>query len=133
MVTPMTVNNDPGYFTVLTDLPQDNELGRRLRATWIATGQDPVLHELRQARKRLKQAQQDIRTLIALGREFTRPRPYRLTDLAEAAGLSPSGVRTAYGAREITYLIAIFNQATTTPDVLTGPITALESQRDRHT
>jgi hypothetical protein len=127
-MTTNTPTNTPDYLAVLTDLPRDNELGNRLRATWITTGQDPVLYELRQARKRLQQAQQDIRTLIALAREFTRPRPYRLTDLADAAGMSPSGVRTAYGARELTYLIAIFNQPTNFPEVLSGPIAALTTR-----
>jgi hypothetical protein len=37
-----------------------------------------------------------MRLLIAYGREFTRPRPYRLEDLARAAGMSISGIRTAY-------------------------------------
>jgi hypothetical protein len=39
--------------------------------------------------------------LIAYGREFTRPRPYRLEDLARAAGMSVSGVRTAYDEDEV--------------------------------
>ncbi len=42
-----------------------------------------------------------MRRLLAYGREFTRPRPYRLADLADAAGMSISGVRTAYDAEEI--------------------------------
>ncbi len=37
-----------------------------------------------------------MRLLIAYGREFTRPRPYRLEDLARAADISISGIRTAY-------------------------------------
>ena len=42
-----------------------------------------------------------MRVLIAYGREFTRPRPYRLEDLARAAGMSISGVRTAYADDEV--------------------------------
>ena len=34
-------------------------------------------------------------------REFTRPRPYRLEDLARAAGMSISGVRTSYDDDEV--------------------------------
>lgn len=117
------MTTEPGYLTVLTDLPRDSEIGSRLRSAWIATGQDPLLHELRQARRRITQAQQDMRTLIALAREFTRPRPYTLTDLADAAGMSPSGIRTAYGPAEITQLIAIFEQATP-PDFLSATLTA---------
>ena len=35
------------------------------------------------------------------GREFVDPRPYKLDDLARAAGMSISGVRTAYDDNEI--------------------------------
>jgi hypothetical protein len=42
-----------------------------------------------------------MRRLLAYGREFTRPRPYRLADLADASGMSISGVRTAYDDHEI--------------------------------
>ena len=62
---------------------------------------DPLLTEIRNARRRKLQAEQDLRTLIAYGREFTRPRPYRLEDLARAAGMSISGIRTAYDEDEI--------------------------------
>ena len=34
-------------------------------------------------------------------RRFTHPRPYKLIDLAAAAGMSISGVRTAYEAGEV--------------------------------
>ena len=61
---------------------------------WQAT--DPVLAALRDARARRDQADRDIRILLAYARELTTPRPYRLTDLAAATGLSISGVRTAY-------------------------------------
>jgi hypothetical protein len=47
------------------------------------------------------QAEARMRLLIAYGREFTRPRPYRLEDLARAAGMSISGIRTAYDENEI--------------------------------
>jgi AraC-like DNA-binding protein len=46
-------------------------------------------------------AEARMRLLIAYGREFTRPRPYRLEDLARAAGMSISGIRTAYDEDEI--------------------------------
>lgn len=62
---------------------------------------DPLLVALREARRRKLRAEQDIRTLIAYAREFTRPRPYRLIDLAQAAGMSVSGVRTAYAPCDV--------------------------------
>jgi hypothetical protein len=43
----------------------------------------------------------DTRLLIAYGRCFTHPRPYKLIDLANAAGMSISGIRTAYDTDEI--------------------------------
>jgi hypothetical protein len=52
------------------------------------------------ARRRLR-AEARMRLLIAYGREFTRPRPYRLEDLARASGMSISGARTAYDEDEV--------------------------------
>ena len=62
---------------------------------------DPVLAALADARDRRDQAIQDIRILLAYARELTRPRPYRLADLAAAAGLSISGVRTGYTRQHV--------------------------------
>ena len=45
----------------------------------------------------------DIRLLLAYAREHVQPRPYRLADLADAAGMSISGVRTAYIQADITH------------------------------
>ena len=62
---------------------------------------DPVLARLRDARRRRDEADRDIRLLLAFAREVVTPRPYRLADLAEAAGMSISGVRTAYTAADV--------------------------------
>ncbi|MFE9424146.1 hypothetical protein ACFYNO_14405 [Kitasatospora sp. NPDC006697] len=62
---------------------------------------DPLLVAIGIARYRKEQAEAEIRRLFAYGREFTRPRPYVLADLAAAAGMSVSGIRTAYGDTEI--------------------------------
>lgn len=72
-----------------------------LREAWEITEQDPLLAELAYARKMMLAAEQRLRQLIAYGREFVAPRPYRLEDLAQAAGMSISGVRTAYDDDEI--------------------------------
>ncbi|WP_370424306.1 hypothetical protein AB8O64_36745 (plasmid) [Streptomyces sp. QH1-20] len=74
-----------------------------LEAAWDAHGEDaePLLSALAGARRRREEAEADIRRLIAYGREFTRPRPYKLADLAAAAGMSISGVRTAYDHAEV--------------------------------
>ena len=62
---------------------------------------DPLLAALAQARERRQRADQQIRLLIAYARELSSPRPYRLADLAQAAGMSLSGVRTAYRQADI--------------------------------
>jgi AraC-like DNA-binding protein len=62
---------------------------------------DPVLAAIEEARNRRDQADRDVRILLAYARELTRPRPYRLIDLAAAAGMSVSGVRTAYTQEDI--------------------------------
>jgi hypothetical protein len=72
---------------------------RPVDTTWRAD--DPVLAALRAARARRDQADRDIRILLAYARELATLRPYRLADLAEAAGKSISGVRTGYTAADI--------------------------------
>ena len=62
---------------------------------------DVLLVALADARQRKQQAAQDVRLLLAYAREFATPRPYRLADLAEAAGMSISGIRTAYTPADI--------------------------------
>ena len=62
---------------------------------------DPLLCEIAAARNAMLTAEAQMRLLIAYGREFTLPRPYRLEDLARAAGMSISGVRTAYDDDEV--------------------------------
>jgi hypothetical protein len=62
---------------------------------------DPLLAALGNARAAKAKVEQRIRQLIAYGREFVQPRPYTLDALATAAGLSVSGVRTAYGHTDV--------------------------------
>ncbi|HEY1830159.1 MAG TPA: hypothetical protein VGG38_07950 [Acidimicrobiales bacterium] len=79
-------------------------VAERLRATTEVVGfygHDPLLTTLAALRRQRHDLDAAMRRLLAYGREFTRPRPYRLTDLADAAGMSISGVRTAYDADEI--------------------------------
>jgi hypothetical protein len=88
--------------------PADEEVRDReayeqgLRLTWEHEDDfDPLLGEIAAARDAMLAAEARMRLLIAYGREFTRPRPYRLEDLARAAGMSISGVRTAYDEDEV--------------------------------
>ena len=62
---------------------------------------DPLLAALADAAQRKQRADHDIRLLLAYAREHVQPRPYRLADLADAAGMSISGVRTAYTQADI--------------------------------
>jgi hypothetical protein len=62
----------------------------------MTTSSDPLLAALTDARQRKQQADHDIRLLLAYARHLVHPRPYRLADLARAAGMSISGVRIAY-------------------------------------
>lgn len=78
------------------------ELAESLRLARDEDGDDPLLLSLARARDRMLDAEHDLRLLIAYAREFTEPRPYRLEDLARAAGMSVSGIRTAYDDEEIT-------------------------------
>ena len=57
---------------------------------------DPLLCEIAAARNAMLKAEARMRLLIAYGREFTRPRAYRLEDLARPPGMCISGARTAY-------------------------------------
>ena len=65
-------------------------------AAGVMTAEDPLLAALIDARERRQRADHDLRLLLAYAREHVQPRPYRLADLAQAAGMSISGVRTAY-------------------------------------
>ncbi|GAA2531752.1 hypothetical protein [Pilimelia columellifera] len=90
-------------FLALRDLvaeSQENAL-ENLRIGWEHAEQDPLISALAQARRAKELAEQEIRELLAYGREFVQPRPYTLSDLAAATGMSISGVRTAYGHRDV--------------------------------
>ena len=64
-----------------------------------------------------------MRLLMAYGRRFTSPRPYKLIDLARAAGLSISGVRIAFTDDEIYQAAEILGRPPVPDD---GPVLAPE-------
>lgn len=81
---------------------------RRLLATQLLKGMtdgrfdsDPLLTILAGLRRQRLEAEMTSRLLVAYGRKFMRPRPYRLVDLADATGMSISGLRTVYSGDEI--------------------------------
>lgn len=77
---------------------QRREYEEELRQTFDVAPQpyDPLIDELMRTRAEIRAAEERLRLLIAYGREFVEPRPYTLHALAQAAGMSVSGVRTAY-------------------------------------
>ena len=64
------------------------------------TRDDPLLAALADAAQRKQRADHEIRLLLAYAREHVQPRPYRLADLAQATGMSISGIRTAYSTAD---------------------------------
>lgn len=83
------------------------ELAGQLRLARDEGGEDPLLSLVERAREQMLAAERDLRLLLAYAREFTEPRPYRLEDLARAARMSISGIRTAYDDDEISEVSAI--------------------------
>lgn len=73
----------------------------QFRVGWDEGAVDPLLSALASARRAKERAEAQIRHLLAYGREFVQPRPYTLGDLAEAAGMSISGVRTGYDHHDV--------------------------------
>ncbi|MFI8186717.1 hypothetical protein ACIF70_40480 [Actinacidiphila glaucinigra] len=78
---------------------------------------DPLLVALSDARARRRAAEAEVRRLLAYGRAFHGSRPYRLEDLAEASGMTPSGVRTAFGEAELDFVTEQVGRA---PDARTA-------------
>jgi len=74
---------------------------RQMEVAWDDGGVDPVLAQLAALRRRQLAAERHMRLLLAYAREFVGPRPYPLAALAEASGMSISGVRTAYDEDEV--------------------------------
>jgi len=82
-------------------LRERDERAEALRLAWSGDGSDPLLTALADLCSQRLRIEAEMRQLIAYGRRFTHPRPYKLIDLAGAAGMSISGVRTAYEAEEV--------------------------------
>jgi AraC-like DNA-binding protein len=90
-----------GWSAMLDQVAEDREAYEQaLQLAW-EHDHDPLLAEIAAARNAMLAAEARRRLLIAYSREFIRPRPYRLEDVARAAGMSISGTRTAYDEDEI--------------------------------
>ena len=102
---------------------QREELAEQLRRSWQEDGIDPLLSTLRGLAAERLQLEANMRLLMAYGRRFTSPRPYKLIDLARAAGLSISGVRIAFTDDEIYQAAEILGRPPVPDD---GPVLAPE-------
>jgi hypothetical protein len=80
-------------------------------AAGVMTTEDPLLAALADAAQRRQRADHQIRLLLAYAREQVQPRPYRLADLAQAAGMSLSGIRTAYTQADIEHAARLTGSA----------------------
>jgi hypothetical protein len=89
---------------------EHEEEARQLRLSWEEGGIDPLLATLSGLRAQRLRLEADMRLLIAYARRFTHPRPYKLIDLAEAAGMSISGVRIAYDDEELDQLAELLGR-----------------------
>jgi hypothetical protein len=98
---------DDAYAEARAQAEQEREeAAGQLRLAWEETGADPVLVTLTGLHRRQVELEATIRALLAYAREYAHPRPYTLVDLAHAAGMSFSGVRTAYHDEEIAEVAA---------------------------
>jgi hypothetical protein len=94
---------DEVFDDVVDQVGQDREReAGGLRLAWEETGHDPLLSALSGLARQRAEIEDHIRVLLAYARTFAHPRPYPLTDLAVAAGMSFSGVRTAYHDDHVT-------------------------------
>jgi hypothetical protein len=103
--------DDDAYNDMAQEAWQEREsLAEALRLSWQEEGADPLLSTLADLRQQRLRLEADMRLLMAYGRCFTHPRPYKLIDLANAAGLSISGVRIAFDDDEITQAAEILHR-----------------------
>lgn len=94
---------------------EQDQHAESLRLAWDEGGVDPLLSTLARLRQERLRLEADMRLLVAYGRRFTHPRPYKLIDLANAAGMSISGVRTAYDEEEVDQAADILSRPPASP------------------
>ncbi|MEU1813247.1 hypothetical protein [Micromonospora aurantiaca (nom. illeg.)] len=101
-VVPATDDDLDGYDAARQQADDERrQTADQLWTGWEEAAVDPLLAALAAARRAKERAETQIRHLVAYGREFVQPRPYTLADLAEAAGMSVSGVRTGYDHHDV--------------------------------
>jgi len=101
-------------------LEEREDLAESLRNSWSYGDVDPLLSTLSDLRRQRLRLEAEMRLLIAYGRRFTHPRPYKLIDLANAAGMSISGVRTAYETEEVDQVAETIGRSPVGEQTVTG-------------
>ncbi|WP_297549429.1 hypothetical protein [Amycolatopsis sp.] len=97
-------NEEAGYDAWRRDVEDQRNAFEQNRRHTVENSEDyfdPLLAEITQARREIREAAARMRLLVAYGREFVRPSPYQLKDLADATSMSISGARGAYDDEEI--------------------------------
>jgi len=109
-------DQDEGWSDLVSAIlrEREDEAGQ-LRLAWEEGGVDPLLSTLAGMRAQRLRLEANTRLLIAYARRFTHPRPYKLIDLAEAAGMSISGARIAYDDDEIDQLAGLLGRSPIAP------------------
>jgi len=111
-------------FEVLDDAR--NVMAERLEAIADSGDIDPLLAALGDVSYTINRKEHARRLLLAYARQFVPGRTYTLEALAEATGMSPSGIRTAYKQSDVDYvaeLIRVGNR----PEIEPGPEAAAEA------
>lgn len=96
-------------------LQEREDKASQLRLAWEEGGTDPLLSTLANLRAQRLRLEAGTRLLIAYARRFTHPRPYKLINLADAAGMSISGARIAYDDDEIDQLAELLGRQPVPP------------------
>ena len=109
-------DQDEGWGNAAAATLQEREdEAEQLRLAWEDGSIDPLLSTLASLRAQRLRLEAETRLLIAYARRFTHPRPYKLIDLAEAAGMSISGARIAYDDDEIDQLAELLGRPPVPP------------------
>jgi Uncharacterized protein family UPF0016 len=111
MPAPADSGEDEGWGEATAAAMQErDDEADQLRLAWEEGCIDPLLSTLAGLRAQRLRLEADTRLLIAYARRFTHPRPYKLIDLAEAAGMSISGARIAYDDDELDQLAELLGR-----------------------
>jgi hypothetical protein len=92
------------------------DMAEELRLSLQEGGIDPLLSTLAGLSEQRLRLEADMRLLMAYARCFIQPRPYKLIDLARAAGLSISGVRIAFNDDEVAQAAEILQRPPVSDD-----------------